>query len=106
MHGSGDAVQAVLIANSATPTGAKFTMVDYRRLARPMRLDEWRVTLSTSPEYGEIRPFAEWPPGRREEFVMTGEPAWSDAERYVAPTTPIPDSPFIEPLRQVPYPNL
>jgi hypothetical protein len=58
------ACKAVLEANHATPLGRRreFTIDDYKRLARPMRLYEWTVRLSTNPDYGPITPFVEWEP--------------------------------------------
>jgi hypothetical protein len=65
--------KAVLRDNGAAPTwppghpaiarGQKkdeFNMYDYSRLADPMKLAEWEVSLSTVPTYGSFRPFDRW----------------------------------------------
>jgi len=50
------------------------TTKHYSRLCAPMRLSEWKVELSATPEYGELSPFADWDPN-----TSTKSIPWYDA---------------------------
>lgn len=53
--------KAIMLAQGAVPQRPPhFNRGDYVRLARPMRLEEWRVRLALHPSYTAVTPFAGW----------------------------------------------
>lgn len=55
--------RTILEQNNATPKGGKpgrWSTSDYVRLLKPMRLDEWSVSLSSHHAYRHTAPFKEW----------------------------------------------
>lgn len=53
-------LKAVLRANNYQKSKGNWTIVDYFKLARPMRLSEWSVSLIQYPGLGWLRPFRAW----------------------------------------------
>jgi len=53
------ALRSVLDANSSNGR-ERYTTADYFKLADPMRLKEWAVSLSNYPELGVYAPFSQW----------------------------------------------
>ncbi len=53
------ACRGILKANNYAKRG-NWTMADYRKLARPMRLAEWEIALTRHPAYPPVRPFRSW----------------------------------------------
>jgi hypothetical protein len=52
--------RAVLSSNDYPQGDGRWSTNDYVKLASPMKLDHYTVTLATHPEYGEITPFDGW----------------------------------------------
>jgi hypothetical protein len=73
--------RSVLEANNARPLNGsedRWTTSDYVRLLKPMRLDEWRVSLSSHHAYRDLRPFNGW-----DEKKATKSLPWYDAYNAV-----------------------
>lgn len=41
---------------------ARWNIKDYRKVAEPLRLNDYALRLARRPSYGEVRPFAAWQP--------------------------------------------
>jgi hypothetical protein len=52
--------KAILEANNATPMKKYFDRNDYVKLVGPLHLKDYALRLTSHPQYGDIRPFANW----------------------------------------------
>ena len=52
--------RSVLLVNNGASRSEGLNTRNYVMLLEPMRLNEWRITLSGYPEYPELTPFATW----------------------------------------------
>jgi hypothetical protein len=52
--------RAVIVANGGADEDARLSTNEYVAVLKPMRLDEWSVSLSAYPEYGSVYPFKGW----------------------------------------------